>query len=321
MGQQFPTGWQVEWLVVDDGSSDGTAQWLAQQAAQHPRLTVLQHEKTAPGKKGALAAGIRNARFDRLVLTDADCLPEPHWAHHMACALGSLAAEGGDGLDVVLGTCLPQDGPRILQFDALRVALQYAGEAAAGQAYMGVGRSLAYRGSLWEKLGGFAGHTALAGGDDDLFVQCATTEGYRVGLCPPRRKGAGTVALPAAHWREGWQRKRRHLSTAPRYRRRDQLKLGVDAALDPLIVLTALAGALGLLHSGGWIPLSALVLAMAVRSFTLSSFSREWGRRSFPIGDGLFLGPIRWILLASATLRNAFTSSPTWTQRAPTSRS
>ena len=104
------------------------------------------------------------------------------------------------------------------------------------------------------------------------------------------------VALPAAHWREGWQRKRRHLSTAPRYRRRDQLKLGVDAALDPLIVLTALAGALGPFAQWGLdTPLCPCPLQWAVRSFTLSSFSREtWGRRSFPIGDGLFLGPIRW---------------------------
>ncbi len=319
IGQQFPKGWQVEWLVVDDASSDGTKRWLEDRLKEFPRLSVVQHQKREPGKKGALAAGIQAARFDRLVLTDADCRPGPNWAFHMACALGSPLVP--KGRDIALGISLPEGGPALLEFDALRVAFQYLGEAAAGRPYMGVGRNLAYRKSLWEKLGGFRAHHDLMGGDDDLFVQEAVREGYRVHPVSRPPKQCQTFTLPASSVLDGWRRKRRHLSTAPRYRWVDRLRLGLDALLDPMVIAAALLGVCGLMHTLGWIPVVALALAVAVRSITLSMFSREWGLRHFPAWKCAIFGPIRWMGLASATLMNAFTSSPKWTQRAPTSRS
>ena len=319
IAQEFPTAWQVEWLVVDDGSTDGTRQWLEDRQKEHPSLSVVLHEKCTPGKKEALTAGIEAARYDRLVLTDADCLPHPEWAHHMARSLG--AAQDANGRNVVLGVSLHDGGPALPQFDALRVAFQYMGEAAAGRPYMGVGRNLAYRKSLWEKLGGFRAHLDLIGGDDDLFVQEAVRAGYRVHPVSRPPKECQTYTLPASSALDGWRRKRRHLSTAPRYGWADRLRLGLDALLDPMVLTAAVLGMCGLMHTLGWIPVVALALAIAVRSITLSMFSREWGLRDFPAWKCAVFGPIRWMSLASATLTNAFTSSPTWTQRAPTSRS
>jgi len=319
MGQQFPKRWQVEWLVVDDASTDGTRQWIEDRQKEHSRLSLVLHQKRAPGKKGALAAGIEAARFDRLVLTDADCLPGPKWAYHMARSLGS--PQDVSGRDVALGVSLPKGGPPLLLFDAIRVAFQYIGEAAAGRPYMGVGRNLAYRKSLWERLGGFHGHEELPGGDDDLFVQEVIRKGYHVYPAHRPNTESNTCTLAAPNTRDGWVRKRRHLITAHRYRWMDRMRLGLDALLDFMVLAAVLVGVSGLMHTCGWIPVVALTLAIAVRSFTLSLFSREWGLQHFPVWKCVIFGPIRWIGLASATLMNAFTSSPKWTQRAPTSRS
>jgi hypothetical protein len=242
-------------------------------------LTVMHHTKTRPGKKGALAAAIRAAKHETLVLTDADCLPGPHWAFSMASALTHPSST----TDVALGFSLPKGGPDLLQFDALRVAWQYGTEAAKGQAYMGVGRNLAYRKSDWIRLGGFAAHSNLTSAD-------------------------------------GFRRKRRHLTTARRYSNRDTIKLALDAALDPMAAMGAAAGAFGLLHNAGWIPLVAIGLAMVVRAVTLSSFAKDLGHPAKNGLSAIWLGPIRWGFLAVATLSN-FTSSPTWTQRALTNRS
>jgi len=313
--QRFPEDWDVQWIVVDDGSTDGTKAWLEARIREGaPDLTVVQHAKHGPGKKGALAAGIEASRHDRLVLTDADCLPGPEWAFNMAQRLG----DDGAAPHVLLGFSLPQGGPALPAFDALRVAWQYGCLATMGRAYMGVGRNMAYRKSDWVRLGGFVGHSDLAGGDDDLFVQDAVRSGLNCLPFLAPTPSAACPTQPADSLSDGAHRKRRHLTTAPRYGARSRLTLAADAALDPAVAIMAVG--CGLLHIGGWIPLVAAGLALTVRSATLSSFARDL---DLPYSTGiraLWLGPLRWGFLAVATLSN-LTSSPTWTQRAPTRRS
>ncbi|MCH1576432.1 MAG: glycosyltransferase, partial [Flavobacteriales bacterium] len=283
-GQQFPALWSVEWLVVNDGSHDGTREWLTALAAEDPDITVVHHPKSKSGKKDALAAGIRAAQHEVLVMTDADCTPGPKWAMAMAQALLATSPDEQPtesppcGLDIALGVCLPDGGPKLLYFDAIRVAFQYTGEALIGRPYMGVGRNIAYHRAAWEKVGGFDAHADLASGDDDLFVQAAAASGLRISMVFPSSGIDINRALPAPHWREGWRRKRRHLSTASRYNQVSRLMLEVDALLDPLILAAAVAAPLGLLHKFVWIPVAAMTLAAVVRAFTLSLFSQVWGK-------------------------------------------
>ena len=52
----------------------------------------------------------------------------------------------------------------------MMIALQYFSYALCGLPYMGVGRNLAYKRSLFYTGNGFSNHYHLASGDDDLFV-------------------------------------------------------------------------------------------------------------------------------------------------------
>ncbi len=60
-----------EVIVVNDGSTDGTAEVLEQLALTNPHLRVVHHERNL-GYGAALQTGFRNARKDLIFYTDGD---------------------------------------------------------------------------------------------------------------------------------------------------------------------------------------------------------------------------------------------------------
>lgn len=65
------SGLAYEVLVVNDGSRDDTAGVTGRVAAEHERLTLLQHRHNR-GYGAALKTGIRHAQYDLICITDAD---------------------------------------------------------------------------------------------------------------------------------------------------------------------------------------------------------------------------------------------------------
>lgn len=65
-----------ELIYVDDGSTDDTAQRLAQAARRYPRLRVLRHAR-ACGQSTAIATGVRAARYPWVATLDGDGQNDP----------------------------------------------------------------------------------------------------------------------------------------------------------------------------------------------------------------------------------------------------
>ncbi|MGD6753115.1 bifunctional polysaccharide deacetylase/glycosyltransferase family 2 protein [Streptomyces sp. BH105] len=63
----------IEVIVVDDGSSDGTADIV--ESLGHPNVRVVRQENA--GKSAALNNGVRHARYDLVVMMDGDTVFEP----------------------------------------------------------------------------------------------------------------------------------------------------------------------------------------------------------------------------------------------------
>jgi succinoglycan biosynthesis protein ExoA len=97
-----------EVIVVDDGSTDDTAQRAAAAGAQ-----VL--DAAGRGASAARNLGIRHARGRYVAFTDADCVPPPHWLARLVEALETTGATGvGSGQRNVF----PTGGRDAAAFDA-----------------------------------------------------------------------------------------------------------------------------------------------------------------------------------------------------------
>lgn len=221
--QDYP---DYEVIVVDDCSTDDTDMVLTRMKAKYSRLrtsVIKEDKKFSHGKKLAVTIGIKAARYEQMLFIDADCVPDgDQW-------LKQMTAPFSDKISLVLGYggFFSQPGllNKYVRFDTLFIALQYFSFAIWRMPYMGVGRNLAYKRSLFYGGKGFTSHFHLASGDDDLFVNEHAT-----------RNNTAVVFSPGSHTRsaakQSFQRwafqKKRHFSTAGRYRTIHGLLLGLE---------------------------------------------------------------------------------------------
>ncbi|NJM25777.1 MAG: glycosyltransferase [Bacteroidia bacterium] len=216
---------EFELIIVNDRSNDNTFDLLREAAAEDARIKVVTIDRIPDHldpKKYAVTLGIRTARYERIVLTDADCRPaSTQWLQHMTAGLH-------DGKQIVLGYSpyIKEEGllNGFIRFETLFSALQYIGFAIMGMPYMGVGRNLAYTKPLFMDNKGFNSFRKITGGDDDLFVNRHATS-KNVSLCIG--KEALVYSFPKKSWRAFFRQKKRHLSVGRYYKTRDKLVLGL----------------------------------------------------------------------------------------------
>lgn len=222
--QDYPN---FEVIVVDDGSEDNTQTILKQYAQQHPLLYhtfVPRGARLISHKKLALTIGIKAAKYDYILLTDADCRPESRfWIREMIRGFQSNKTE------IVLGFSpyFEKKGllNRFICYDTLFCGLQYMGMAKTGHPYMGVGRNLAYRKETFFDHNGFQGLLGERAGDDDLFVNKVANSINTCVICNPN---ALTWSAPKYTWQEWIHQKRRHLSVSPKYNISSKLRIALE---------------------------------------------------------------------------------------------
>lgn len=220
--QEYPAEFEV--IVVNDCSYDNTENVIDEFAKIFPNLRKANIKEDAyykHGKKFALLVGIKATKFNRMVLTDADCYPaSDQWLKEMASKF-SVEKE----IILGYGAYEKQKGllNKLIRFDAFIIAVQYLSAAIKNKAYMGVGRNLAYSKEMFFKNKGFASHYHVNSGDDDLFVNEASTK-TNTGVCISH--ASLTYSKPKKSFKEWSMQKARHLSTAPLYNSKSKSRIG-----------------------------------------------------------------------------------------------
>jgi len=231
--QDYP---DFEVIVVNDCSEDNTFEVLGSLIPEYPHLkvsTVQKDPKFTHNKKFAQFIGIKAATNEYLLFTDADCQPvSPDW-------ISGMASHFSEKNDFVLGYGGFFRGKgllnRYIRYDCITIAMQYLGMAIRGLPYMGVGRNLAYKKSVFFRNKGFSSHNYVISGDDDLFVN-ANASGRNTAV--EYNHPSHTRSVPASGFRQWFRQKRRHLTTAKHYKPAHKILLMAEPSSRIIFYLT-----------------------------------------------------------------------------------
>jgi cellulose synthase/poly-beta-1,6-N-acetylglucosamine synthase-like glycosyltransferase len=290
--QDYP---DFEVIVINDGSTDESETLLNDLSVEYPNLRttfVPVGANNLSTKKLGLTLGIKAAKNDLLLFTDADCMPEDKfWIARMA---RNFTPE----TEFVLGygAYFNKKGflNRLITYDTLFIGLQYMGMAAAHKPYMGVGRNLAYRKDTFFAQKGFASTLHLSSGDDDLMVNKAgNSENIRIEISPD----SITWSEPNQTYKGWFYQKERHLSVSSYYKSSSKLRLSLEPMTRGLFYLAFIAA---LVFGGLIVQIAAVVLFLTrliVQLFVINGSSKHFGERKY-----IFTLPIFDIFLPLVSL-------------------
>lgn len=303
--QDYPN---FEVVVVNDASDDDTYFLLKVMSEQYKNLKVVNLVKEVNffrGKKFPLSIGIKSATHDIILLTDADCVPASNrWIREM-----TRPYQNKD-INIVLGygaySVKPGFLSKLIQYETISTAIMYFSMARAGKPYMGVGRNLSYRKSLFYSNKGFISHYNIASGDDDLFINKVANRNNCAFVVD---SSSHTTSEPKTTF-EGWfYQKRRHLSTGKHYKFRHKFVLSGYLFLQYAFFL--LFAALLLLSY----PYQALLIVFAVKMivylFIFKKSMSKLNERKLLLFSPLF-ELVLLILYPTIILANTFGKQNKW---------
>jgi len=247
--QDYP---DFEVVLVNDCSRDDSQWVLKELQERYPHLhvvTLKEDDRFQHGKKFAVTMGIKAAKHNLMVFTDADCRPQSdQWLRHMAHAFRP-------GVEIVLGyspyTRLQGFLNTFIRFETFHTAISYLSHALGRNAYMGVGRNLAYSRELFFRGKGFASHMHILSGDDDLLVN-QNARGRNTSICI--HPEAQVWSEPKTTYRAYARQKRRHHGASSAYKTRHKWMLSMQMASAVIFYLSLVV--CGFLYPEFWMYLA-----------------------------------------------------------------
>ena len=280
--QDYP---EFEVIIVNNQSVDDSAWLLKALCLQHKNLKVVEIGKNKhllPGKKLPITLGVKAAKYEKMVFTDADCKPASNqW-------LRIMSESFTENNQIILGYApyFRTKGiiNRIIRYDTAFIGVSYLSFALAKMPYMGVGRNLAYTKKVFESVRGFKSHYSLPSGDDDLFIQeAAVNQNYTIQISPE----TFCYSKASETWK-GWVRqKTRHYSTSSRYKVIKKALLGIYPISLLLVWLTFVI----LLFNAKWFAISLilfgcmLIVKWLIQGKCLRTLNEKGFALAFPLWD------------------------------------
>ncbi|HLP16286.1 MAG TPA: glycosyltransferase [Bacteroidota bacterium] len=240
--QNYPKD-MYEIIVVNDRSTDATADIVMSMRAKFPFIRLITIDRLSahlPPKKNALDEGIRNAKHDLLIFTDADSYPSGQWLREVVKAFTPTVGVVA-GYSPFEWKATASFGHRwgdlFLRYEELKNSIGAAAGVALNNAYMCTGRNFAYRRDVFEEVGGFNKIKQSVSGDDDLFIQLVQRE-TRWQIRYMTTPESVVVTEPPVTIDEFINQRKRHFSAGKYYPGRMKLIFGAAHAFNALVIFT-----------------------------------------------------------------------------------
>jgi glycosyltransferase involved in cell wall biosynthesis len=234
--QEYP---EFEVILLDDRSDDGSEEFIRAGIQQWKHIRYIrindQFDHVTP-KKYALTVGMKQAKYPIALMTDADCRPSsPHW-------ITAMTSRVTDDKEIVLGFSPYARQAGLLNWfircETFYTAVQYLSFALAGMTYMGVGRNILYKRSVFFANKGFYTHKHVFGGDDDIFLnEVSTSSNTTISI----EEDSFVYSIPKTTWYDWFRQKQRHISVSRYYKMRNKVLLGVLSGTHVMVWLVGIA--------------------------------------------------------------------------------
>ena len=260
-----------EVVLINDASSDDSLDIMEAFSEKHSNIKIVNVKNIEAfwaNKKYALTLGIKAAKNDYLLFTDADCKPvSKHWISEMTAhfSTDNTIVLGYGAYDKIKSSFLNS----LIRFETLLTAIQYFSFAKIGIPFMGVGRNLAYNRSEFFKTNGFIKHIDVRSGDDDLFINEAANS-KNTSICFTRE--SFTTSKPKTSFKAWFRQKRRHVSTSKRYKFIHKALLALFYITQMLFWLFSIVLLIALFY---WKFVLALILLRFIVQYLVFGFSAK----------------------------------------------
>jgi len=224
LAQDYPKN-LTEIIIVDDHSTDRTAEIIRSYASQGVKLLQLNEDKPLNSyKKKAIAEAISLSTGELMVATDADCRMGPKW-------LSSIVNYYETKQPVMISSPVTYFEEKTL-FERLQT-LEFGYLVAMGASFIGNNRAstcnganFAYRKDIFYAVGGFKGIDELASGDDELLLQ-KVAERYPGKIGFLKRRDAIVYTHAKHTLKEFLNQRRRWASKSTKYKDKKIVALAV----------------------------------------------------------------------------------------------
>ena len=297
-----------EVIIVNDGSWDDShiiIEGFKKQYSNLKNIYIDPEKKLQSGKKMAITIGVKSAKNEFLIFTDADCRPNSNlW-------LAQMSKGFSDKKQIVIGYSpyFKQKGwlNYFIRFETQITAAMYLSFAKRGLPYMSVGRNWGYSKTVFDESKGFSKHYYVMAGDDDLLLQnMSSRTKCKVQISPD----SFVSSSPKTTLKSWIEQKRRHLQIGKYYKTSAKLITSIFS-LSYFMFFIILIFAL-LLNFKYWsifliiagIRLLVNWISLTIIAKKLKDSSTAWW---FPLGE--FLLMFYWLLMGAYVF---FSKKQTW---------